>query len=175
MAKSAPTRGCRFTVAGVRCSLEAWPATGAGMTGIALLLALAAPAAAPTHAAATAAPVPEALMHADDEAVRRGFTKTRKTIPLAFQGSFRRTAAECGQESDTALAIGPTSIRMAGKEGDVQEVRVEGPRKILVTSIYEGGGEVWEKTETLLLGREGRSIAFQLDTGPYTRVRCPAN
>src|SRR5205807_105497 len=121
--------------------------TGAGMTGFALLLALAAlaaPAAAPTHTAA-AAPAPDALMHADDEAVRRGFTKTRKTIPLAFQGSFRRTAAECAQESDTALAIGPTSIRMAGKEGDVQEVRVEGPRKILVTSIYEGGGEVWEK------------------------------
>jgi len=144
------------------------------MTGYALLLALAAPAAAPTHTAAAAA-APDVLMHADDEAVRRGFTKTRKTIPLAFQGSFRRTAAECAQESDTALAIGPTSIRMAGKEGDVQEVRVEGPRKILVTSIYEGGGEVWEKTETLLLGREGRSVAFQLDTGPYTRVRCPAN
>ncbi|HEY0312706.1 MAG TPA: hypothetical protein VGC56_09445 [Allosphingosinicella sp.] len=149
------------------------------MTGFALLLALAAPAAAPTHAAG-AAPTPDALMHADDEAVRRGFTRTRKTVPLAFQGSFRRTAAECGTESDTALVIGPTSIRIAGKEGagkegDVQEVRVEGPRKILVTSIYEGGGEVWEKTETLLLGREGRSIAFQLDTGPYTRVRCPAN
>lgn len=143
------------------------------MSAYAFLLALAAPAAAPSHAAA-APPAPEALMHADDEAVRRGFTRTRKTIPLAFQGSFRRTAAECGQETDTALAIGPTSIRMAGKEGDVQEVRVEGPRKIQVTSIYEGGGEVWEKTETLLLGREGHSIAFQLETGPYTRVRCTA-
>jgi hypothetical protein len=112
-------------------------------------------------------------MRADDEAVRRGFTKTRKTIPLAFQGVFRRTAAECGQETDTALAIGPTSIRMPARDGDVQEVRAEGPRKIVVTSIYEGGGEVWEKTETLLLGREGRSIAFQMETGPYTRVRCP--
>jgi hypothetical protein len=143
------------------------------MTVLALLAALAAPAAAPVHAAA-APPAPEALMRADDEAVRRGFTKARKTIPLAFQGSFRRTAGECGQDSDTALTIGATSIRMAGKEGDVQEVRVEGPRKILVTAIYEGGGEVWEKTETLLLGRDGHSVAFQLDTGPYTRVRCPA-
>ncbi|HMC90900.1 MAG TPA: hypothetical protein VKI45_00430, partial [Allosphingosinicella sp.] len=82
------------------------------MTVFALLIALAAPAAAPVHAAA-APPAPEALMRADDEAVRRGFTKARKTIPLAFQGSFRRTAAECGQDSDTALAIGATSIRMA--------------------------------------------------------------
>jgi hypothetical protein len=142
------------------------------MTGFALLLALAAPAAPPAHAA-TAPPAPEALMRADDEAVRRGFTKARKTIPLAFQGSFRRTAAECGQDTDTALVIGATSIRMADKEGDVQEVRVEGPRKIVVTTIYEGRGEVWEKTETLLLGRDGRSVAFQLDTGPYTRLRCP--
>jgi hypothetical protein len=141
------------------------------MTGFALLLALAAPAAAPSHAGAAA---PDALMRADDEAVRRGFTKTRKTIPTAFQGVFRRTAAECGLATESALAIGPTSIIMAGKDGDVQEVRVEGPRKIVVTSIYEGGGEVWEKTETLLLGREGKSVAFQLDSGPFTRLRCPA-
>lgn len=143
------------------------------MTGFVLLLALAAPGVSPpAHAAA--APAPEAMMHADDEAVRRGFTKTRKTIPLAFQGSFRRTLAECGQATDSALAIGPTAITLPAKDGDVQEVRVEGPRKIVVTSIYEGGGEVWEKTETLLLGRDGKSVAFQLETGPYTRVRCPA-
>jgi hypothetical protein len=146
------------------------------MIGFAFLAAVAAPLVSPpTHAAPAAAPTPEALMRADDEAVRRGFTKARKTIPLAFQGNFRRTLAECGQATDTALAIGPTSIAMAGKEGDVQEVRVEGPRKIVVTSIYEGGGEVWEKSETLLLGREGKSVAFQLETGPYTRVRCPAS
>src|SRR4051812_26813745 len=131
-----------------RCSPSPAAANTRGMTGFVLLLALAAPIASPpAHAGAAAAAAPEALMHADDEAVRRGFTRTRKTIPLAFQGSFRRTAAECVQESDTALVIGPTSIRIAGKEGagkegDVQEVRVEGPRKILVTSIYEGGGEV---------------------------------
>lgn len=59
-------------------------------------------------------------------------------------------------------------------EADVQRVRVDGSRKVVVTSIYDGGGEVWEKTETILLGKDGRSIAFQLDTGPYTRVRCPA-
>jgi len=143
------------------------------MLAFPLLLSLAAPAmSTPAHATPAAPPSPEALMRADDEAVRRGFTKARKTIPLAFQGNFRRTAAECGLGTDTALAIGPTSIALPGKDGDVQEVRVEGPRKIVVTSIYEGGGEVWEKTETLLLGRDGRSVAFQLDTGPYTRVRC---
>jgi len=139
------------------------------MPALALLLALTTP-----PAAHPAPPSPDALMRADDEAVRRGFTRTRKTIPLAFQGVFRRTAAECGQETDTALVVTPNAIRMPGREGDVQEVRVEGPRKIVVTSIYEGGGEVWEKTETLLLGREGTSLAFQLETGPYTRLRCPA-
>src|SRR4051794_24934346 len=145
------------------------------MTLFFFLLALAAPVLSPPgHAAPAAAPSPEAAMRADDEAVRRGFTKTRKTVPLAFQGDFRRTLAECGRATDTALAIGPTSISLPGKDGDVQEVRVEGARKIVVTSIYEGGGEVWEKTETLLLGRDGKSVAFQLETGPYTRVRCPS-
>ena len=144
------------------------------MLAITLLLALASPAVSPpAHPAPAAAPA-DAAMRADDEAVRRGFTKTRKTVPAAFQGSFRRTEAECGQATDSALTIGPASIVMAGKEGDVQEVRVEGPRKIVVTSIYQGGGEVWEKSEVLLLGREGSSVAFQLETGPYTRVRCPA-
>jgi hypothetical protein len=144
------------------------------MIAIPLLLALAAPfVSAPAHAAPPPAATAEAMMRADDEAVRRGFTKTRKTIPLAFQGSFRRTLGECGQATDSAAVIGPTTIALPGKDGDVQEVRVEGPRKIVVTSIYEGGGEVWEKTETLLLGREAKSIAFQLETGPYTRVRCP--
>jgi len=138
-----------------------------------LILVVAPAMSAPAHAAPASAPTPEALMRADDEAVRRGFTKARKTIPLPFQGSFRRTAAECGQATDTALTIGPTTIVLPGKDGDVQEVRVEGPRKIVVTSIYEGGGEVWEKSEILLLGRDARSVAFQLDTGPYTRVRCP--
>lgn len=143
------------------------------MTVLALLLALgASDAAVPAHAAAATPPTPEAAMRADDDAVRRGFTRTRKTIPLAFQGSFRRTAAECDRETDTALAVGPLSIRMPARDGEVQEVRVDGGRKIVVTSIYEGGGEVWEKTETLLLSRDGRSLAFQLDTGPYTRVRC---
>lgn len=139
------------------------------MTLLALLLAATTPP-APAHASGAA--TADAMMRADDEAVRRGFTRTRKTIPLAFQGNFRRTAAECAQETETALAIGPTSIRMPGKDGEVQDVRVEGPRKIVVTSIYEGGGEVWEKTEVLLLGRDGRSLGFQLETGPYTRVRC---
>jgi hypothetical protein len=139
------------------------------MTLIALLLAATTPP-APAHASGAA--TPEAMMRADDEAVRRGFTRTRKTIPLAFQGNFRRTPGECAQETETALSIGPTSIRMPGKDGEVQDVRVEGPRKIVVTSIYEGGGEVWEKTEILLLARDGRSLGFQLETGPYTRVRC---
>jgi hypothetical protein len=144
------------------------------MTAFAFLLALMSPAAAaPAHAWPPPIPNPEALMRADDEAVRRGFTRTRKTIPLAFHGVFRRTPGECPQATDTALAIGPTTIAMPGKEGEVEEVRVDNPRKIVVTSIYEGGGEVWEKTETLLLGRDGKSVAFQLETGPYTRVRCP--
>ncbi|MBV9930056.1 MAG: hypothetical protein JO013_03835 [Alphaproteobacteria bacterium] len=143
------------------------------MIALPLLALLTGPAIAPPAHAAPAAPTAEALMRADDEAVRRGFTKTRKTIPLAFQGSYRRTLAECGQATDTALAIGATSLSLPGKDADVQEVRVEGTRKIVVTSIYEGGGEVWEKSETLLLGRDGKSVGFQLETGPYTRVRCP--
>jgi hypothetical protein len=141
---------------------------------IALLLALA-------SAAATASPAPPsaeaneaAMMKADDEAVRRGFTRVRRTIPAAFQGVFRRTLDECGQESDSALVVRPTHIATATGEGDVQTVHVEAPRKIVVTSIYDGHGQVWEQTDTILLGRDGDRIAFQPATGPDTRLRCPA-
>ena len=109
----------------------------------------------------------------DDEAVQKGFTRTRKTIPGAFQGTFRRTLAECGQPAESALVVRPTKMHFAEKEADVQRVRVEGTRKIVVASIYDGGGQVWERTETILLGKGGTSIAIQSDTGPDTRLRCP--
>jgi len=134
-----------------------------------LLLLADAGAAAPPPAA----PDPDAaLMDSDDEAVTRGFTRYRKTVPLAFQGVFRRTAAECGADSATAVTVRATRLLFPDSEAEVQRVRVEGARKIVVISIYDGGGEVWERTDTILLGKDGTSIAFQLDTGPYTRLRC---
>ena len=87
---------------------------------------------------------------------------------------FRRTLEECGQETDTALVVRPTRIVTPTGEGDVQTVHVEAPRKIVVTSIYDGHGQVWEQTDTILLGRDGDRIAFQLAAGPDTRLRCPA-
>ena len=137
---------------------------------LAALLAGATPAPAPASAEASEA----AMMKADDEAVRRGFTRVRHTIPAPFQGVFRRTLEECGQETDTSLVIRPTRIVTPTGEGDVQSVHVEAPRKIVVASIYDGHGQVWEQTDTILLGRDGDRIAFQPATGPDTRLRCPA-
>jgi hypothetical protein len=137
------------------------------------VLAGAAPssAAAPGSAEANEA----AMMKADDEAVRRGFTRVRHTIPAAFQGNFRRTLEECGVETDTALIVRPTRIVTPTGEGDIQSVKVEAPRKIVVDSIYDGHGQVWEQTDTILLGRDGDRIAFQSASGPDTRLRCPAH
>lgn len=116
-----------------------------------------------------------AMMKADDEAVRRGFTRVRHTIPAAFQGIFRHTIEECGQETDSALTVRPTHIDTPTGEAEVQSVKVELPRKIVVTSIYDGHGQVWEQTDTILLGRDGDRIAFQLPAGPDTRLRCPSH
>jgi hypothetical protein len=138
-----------------------------------LAIALALLAGASTAATAAAEPNEASMMKADDEAVRRGFTRVRHTIPGPFQGVFRRTLEECGRESDTALAVRPTQIVTPTGEGDVQTVRVDAPRKIVVTSIYDGHGQVWEQTDTILLGRDGDRIAFQLPAGPDTRLRCP--
>jgi hypothetical protein len=161
------------------------------MFWIALLLAAAPPAAAPAPVKPQAQPAPAetepfddrngaidpavaSMVGSDDEAVNRGFTRFRKTIPTQFQGVYRKNLAECGAASENSLTIRPTRIYSASSEADVQRVRVEGDRKIVVTSIYDGNsGEIWEKTETILLGKEGRSIAFQRDSGPDTRVRCP--
>ena len=142
---------------------------------LALLLA----AAAQQSAAETpsgpeqADPAEASMMGNDDEAVRKGFTRFRNTIPAAFQGTYRKSLAECGQPSESALVVRATKMLMHSSEADVQRVRVEGSRKIIVTSIFDGGGQVWEKTQTILLGKGGQSIAFQSDAGPDTRVRCP--
>ena len=53
----------------------------------------------------------------------------------------------------------------------MQEVRVEGPRKILVTSIYEGGGEVWEKTRPPHLSPCHLDAALDVDLGPVRGVQ----
>ncbi|HEX4737195.1 MAG TPA: hypothetical protein VH331_06515 [Allosphingosinicella sp.] len=142
------------------------------MAGFLLLSLLAtSPVASPPPAEANET----AMMKADDEAVRRGFTKVRHTIPVAFQGAFRRTLEECAAETDSALVVRPTRIVTATGEGDVQSVKVEAPRKIVVDSIYDGHGQVWEQTDTILLGRDGDRIAFQSASGPDTRLRCPAH
>jgi hypothetical protein len=147
---------------------------------IALLLALLANAAAAPAApaassnAASAEGNEVAMMKADDEAVRRGFIRVRHTIPAAFQGVYRRALEECGEAADGALTVRPTHIVTPTGEGDVQSVRVDAPRKIVVSSIYDGHGQVWEQTDTILLGRDGDRIAFQLPAGPDTRLRCPA-
>jgi hypothetical protein len=147
-----------------------------GMMIVLLITLVSGSSAAPSSA--TAAPSAEAseaaMMKADDEAVRRGFTRVRRTIPAAFQGVFRRTLEECGQETDTSVVVRPTHIETPTGEGDVQSVRVEVPRKIVIVSIYDGHGQVWEQTDTILLGRDGDRIAFQLAAGPDTRLRCPA-
>lgn len=113
------------------------------------------------------------LMGSDDAAVTNGFTRVRKTVPIAFQGVFRKSLEECGQPAESALVVRPTKMHFQTSEADIQRVRVDGSRKIVVTSIYDGDGQVWEKTETILLGKGGASIAFQSDQGPDTRLRCP--
>ena len=139
-----------------------------------MLLSLAAPVLAEASDTGQDADSREAsLMGNDDEAVTKGFTRVRKTIPSAFQGVFRKTLEECGQAGDSALTVRPTKMHFNTSEADVQRVRVDGTRKIVVTSIYDGDGQVWEKTETILLGKGGQSIAFQSETGPDTRIRCP--
>ena len=140
---------------------------------IALLIALLSGAPSASSPPPSAEANEAAMMKADDEAVRRGFTRVRRTIPAPFQGVFRRAVEECGLDTDTALVVRPTHIVTPSGEGDVQTVHVEAPRKIVVTSIYDGHGQVWEQTDTILLGRDGDRIAFQLSAGPDTRLRCP--
>ncbi len=139
------------------------------------LFLLALLATGPVSPQPSAEPNEAAMMKADDEAVRRGFTKMRHTIPAAFQGIFRRTVEECSVVTDSALTLRPTRIVTATGEGEVQSVKVEAPRKIVVDSIYDGHGQVWEQTDTILLGRDDDRVALQTAAGPDTRLRCPAH
>ena len=115
-----------------------------------------------------------ALMKSDDQAVRRGFTQQRRTVPAPFQGEFRHLLEECGTAAPAAMTIRATRIALPDADADVLSVRVDGQRKITVSSIYENPSEIWEKTETMLLSRDGKRLALVSPAGTSTRVRCPA-
>lgn len=114
-----------------------------------------------------------AMMKNDDQAVRRGFTQQRRTVPAPFQGEFRHLAEECGTEAPAAMTIRATRIALPDADADVLSVRVDGQRKITVSSIYENPSEIWEKSETMLLSRDGKRLALVSPAGTSTRVRCP--
>jgi len=114
-----------------------------------------------------------ALMKSDDQAVQRGFTQQRRTVPASFQGMFRNSVEECASDIPGGMTVRATRIALPEAEADVLSVRVEGQRKIVVSSIYESSSDVWEKTETMLLSRDGKRLAVVSPAGSATRVRCP--
>ncbi|QIK78207.1 hypothetical protein G7077_04110 [Sphingomonas piscis] len=114
------------------------------------------------------------LMKNDDQAVQRGFTQVRRTIPAGFQGDFRNSLEECALTTPVSLRVAATRLSLPEADADVLTVRVEAPRKLVVSSIYESSTEIWERTETLLLSRDGKRLAIVSPTGSSTRVRCPA-
>jgi len=125
-------------------------------------------------ASLSADPGDAALMKSDDQAVKRGFTQQRRTLPAPFHGIFRNTLEECASAAPGGLIVGATRMTLPEADGDVQSVRVEGQRKVVVTSIYESSSDLWEKTESLLLSRDGGRLAVISPSGSATRVRCPA-
>lgn len=114
-----------------------------------------------------------ALMRSDDQAVQRGFTQQRRTVPAPFHGQFRSAFEECAPAVPPALAIRATRLTLPDSDADVLSVRVEGPRKVVVSSLYESSSDIWEKSETLLLSRDGKRLAVVTPAGSRTLLRCP--
>ena len=92
-------------------------------------------------------------------------------IPAAFQGNWSRTAANCGKPGDDMrLAVGADSLVFYESEGMVTAVKPVSANRIEVKADYNGEGDKWSETTSLILSDSGKALTI----GKVKRVRCAA-
>ena len=95
-------------------------------------------------------------------------------IPSAFRGQWNTRVQDCGTGlNDSRLKIDARRIRFYESDGEVRRVILHNSRAITVTGSYSGEGQVWDRTDQLVLSRSGRDLTITSEGSDFTRHRCP--
>lgn len=107
-----------------------------------------------------------------------GTKLTPPVIPSAFRGEWNSDIGACGTGSnDSQLIVFARKISFYESDGDVNIVLLHTPRAITVSATYAGEGQVWERTDRLVLSRSGSDLTMtssdaDTEASSFTRHRC---
>ena len=95
-------------------------------------------------------------------------------IPQSFWGEWNTNLLECGTGlNDTRLLIDARRVRFYESDGEVRRVIFHNSRAITVTGSYSGEGQVWDRTDQLVLSRSRNDLTITSEGSSLTRQRCP--
>ena len=101
-------------------------------------------------------------------------------IPVAFRGEWNSDISACGTGSnDSRLIVFGRKISFYESDGDVKIVWLHTTRAITVSATYAGEGQVWDRSDRLVLSRSGNDLTItsadgnNTEASTFTRHRCP--
>ena len=94
-----------------------------------------------------------------------------KAVPLAFQGLWAATEADCARPTETRLEVGADHLTFYESRGPVASVETTGQDEIRIAVQLSGEGEARQATYRYRLIQNGAAL-FDVRSG-LTRYRCP--
>ena len=79
-------------------------------------------------------------------------------IPQAFLGVWDHVEGSCDPASDLRVEISPRSMQFYESHGEVAQVEVDSPRRIVVSLAMEGEGEKWQMARMFTLSDDGKTL-----------------
>ena len=99
---------------------------------------------------------------------------TLRAIPTQFRGEWNDDASACGTGlSDSRLVITSGNLAFYESNGEVRRVAVHNARAITVAASFAGEGQVWDRTQQLVLSGSGLDLTINSEGTSSTLHRCP--
>ena len=94
-------------------------------------------------------------------------------VPNQFHGKWAGTESECGQTSESSLAIAEDRIDFYESRGRVLSVKSSGELEIEVELESRGERQVWRWTRRFKLSEDGQTLTdVTMDKYHFARTRC---
>lgn len=96
------------------------------------------------------------------------------TIPAAFLGVWDSSEGCTQTYSESRINISQTRLRFWESTGDIEQIEIKQPTKIVLSLNMNGEGETWSTTMELELLATGDLVGSSDDGGLGIWSRCPA-